>query len=194
MPDKTHKKKSDIPPPEGPQTPASPEGNQEPGVPVMMISREEVEALKADAEAQKAKGLEYFDGWQRERADFMNYRKRVERDQAQARDNATANVIKKYLPILDDLERALRSRPSGGEGAAWAEGIELICRKLQGILESEGIQRIPAEEQMFDPALHEAILQEDNPAFESGHVTEVLQQGYTLGDRVIRPAQVKVAR
>ncbi len=155
---------------------------------------EEHEALKQEAEQLKAKAAEYFDGWQRERADFTNYKKRVERDQAQARDLLTANVIKKYLVVMDDLERALRNNPTSGEGAVWAQGIELIYRKLQGILEAEGIQRMPAELQVFDPTMHEAILQEENPAFESGQIIEVFQQGYTLGDRVIRPALVRVAR
>jgi len=159
-----------------------------------LLSAEEIEKLQNELEAQRLKASEYFEGWQRERADFSNYKKRVERDQVQMSGSITGSVIKKYLVILDDLERALKARPRDGEGAAWAEGIELICRKLQGILEAEGIQRIQAENEFFDPSRHEAILQEENPEHESGTVIEVLQQGYTLGDRVLRPAQVKVAR
>jgi len=187
MPEDKHRKRHLHPQDEtaGP----GPDAAATPGVPP-----EEYEALKAGLAALQAKADEYFDGWTRERADFMNYKKRIERDQVSQRDTLTASVIKKYLVILDDLERALRSRPAGGDGAAWAGGVELICRKLQGILEAEGIQRIAAENQMFDPAFHEAILQEENPVFESGQITEVIQHGYTLGDRIIRPAQVKVAR
>jgi len=159
-----------------------------------LLSAKEIETLQNELENQRLKASEYFDGWQRERADFSNYKKRIERDQAQLSSSITGSVIKKYLVILDDLERALKARPREGEGAAWAEGIELICRKLQGILEAEGIQRIQAENEFFDPSRHEAILQEENPEHESGTVIEVLQQGYTLGDRVLRPAQVKVAR
>jgi len=159
-----------------------------------LLSAKEIETLQNELENQRLKAGEYFDGWQRERADFSNYKKRIERDQAQMSSSITGSVIKKYLVILDDLERALKARPREGEGAAWAEGIELICRKLQGILEAEGIQRIQAENEFFDPSRHEAILQEENPEHESGTVIEVLQQGYTLGDRVLRPAQVKVAR
>jgi molecular chaperone GrpE len=134
------------------------------------------------------------DGWQRERADFSNYKKRVERDTSQMTQNLKADVIKKYLQVLDDLERALKVRPAEGDGAAWADGIELVVRKLQSVLDAEGIQRIPAENEMFDPTRHEAITHEDSPDHESGQVIEVVQQGYTIGDRVIRPALVRVAR
>jgi molecular chaperone GrpE len=191
MPEEKHKKKQH---PRHGEGAAAPAGEATPVEATVSIPEEEHEALKAEADALRAKADEYFDGWQRERADFLNYKKRIEREQGQARENISAAVMKKYLVILDDLERALRNKPTSGEGAVWAEGIELIARKLQSILEAEGIQRMQAENQMFDPSLHEAILQEENPAFESGQITEVIQQGYTLGDRVIRPAQVKVAR
>jgi molecular chaperone GrpE len=158
------------------------------------LSAEEIELLHNELETQRLKASEYFEGWQRERADFSNYKKRIERDQLQLSSSITGSVVKKYLVILDDLERALKARPREGEGAAWAEGIELVSRKLQGILEAEGIQRIQAENEFFDPSRHEAILQEESPDHESGTVIEVLQPGYTLGDRVLRPAQVKVAR
>jgi len=144
----------------------------------------ELAELHTELEQARAKSSEYFDGWQRERADFINYKKRVERDQTQTLNNITSEVIKKYLAIIDDMERALKTRPTQGEGAAWAEGIELIYRKLQNILESEGVTRIQADQQIFDPTLHEAITQEDSPE----------QQGYMLGDRVVRPALVRVAR
>ncbi|HZU86999.1 MAG TPA: nucleotide exchange factor GrpE, partial [Anaerolineaceae bacterium] len=78
--------------------------------------------------------------------------------------------------------------------ASWAEGVALIARKLSGILESEGVRPMQAEGEMFDPAMHEAISHEDHPDFQSGQIIEVVQQGYTIGDRVIRPALVRVAR
>jgi len=106
----------------------------------------------------------------------------------------TGSVIKKYLVILDDIERALKNRPKDGDGAGWAEGIELIQRKLLSILDSEGIELINQNKVQFDPNLHEAISSEENPDFESGEVIEVVQQGYKLGDRIIRPAMVRVAR
>ena len=153
-----------------------------------------ISGLQNELLATQAKADEYLEGWQRARADFANYKKRVERDQAQTYQNAAASILKRYLSILDDLERALKTRPQDGDGAAWAEGIELIYRKLQSILESEGIQPMDAEGVQFDPNLHEAIMSEDSDQHESGQIIEVLQQGYTLGDKVLRPAMVRVAR
>jgi molecular chaperone GrpE len=92
------------------------------------------------------------------------------------------------------MERALKNRPKDGEGAVWAEGIELVYRKMLALLESEGVTTMQAEGQPFDPNLHEAVMMEDSDQHESGQVTEVLQQGYLLGDRVLRPAMVRVAR
>jgi molecular chaperone GrpE len=162
-----------------------------------VIEAEELDAiseLQSELLATQAKADEYLEGWQRARADFANYKKRVERDQAQTYQNAAASILKRYLSIVDDLERALKTRPQDGDGAAWAEGIELIYRKLLSILESEGIQPMNAEGEQFDPNLHEAIMSEDSEQHESGQVIEVLQQGYTLGDKVLRPAMVRVAR
>lgn len=158
------------------------------------VSAEELQKLQTELEKSLAQAAENFEGWQRERADFINYKKRIERDQAQSLQNITGNLVKRYLVVLDDLERALKNRPQGGEAAAWANGIELIFRKLQGILEAEGVQPIPAEGAQFDPNIHEAISHETSDGHESGQVIEVIQQGYTLGDRVLRPALVRVAR
>ncbi len=144
----------------------------------------------------KAQGQakEYYEGWQRERAEFINYKRRVERDQQAMALSVKGEIIKKYLPVLDDLERALKARPTEGTTASWANGIELIYRKLQNILDAEGVKRIPSEAKDFDPNLHEAISYEESPNHESGQVIEIVQQGYTLGDRVLRPALVRVAR
>jgi molecular chaperone GrpE len=141
-----------------------------------------------------AKSSEYMDGWQRARAEFANYKKRIEREQAQVYQTAAGSIIKRYLSIVDDLERALKNRPQDGDGAAWAEGVELIYRKFLNILDNEGVKPMNAVRQPFDPNLHEAVILEDNDQYESGQVIEVLQQGYTLGDRVLRPAMVRVAR
>ena len=141
----------------------------------------------------QAKADEYLDGWQRPRADFANYKKRIEREQAQVYQKAAGSIFKRHLEVLDDLERALKNRPQEGDGAIWAEGIELVYRKLTNILENEGVKVMQAEGQNFDPNLHEAISSEDSPQHESGQIIEVLQKGYLLGDRVLRPALVRVA-
>ncbi len=150
--------------------------------------------LNTELEKVRNESREYFEGWQRERADFANYKKRIERDQTLMAQSVNGTIIKKYLVIMDDLERALKNRPVEPEGAKWAEGIDLIYRKFQTILENENVKRIPAEETEFDPNFHEAISHEDSPDHESGQVIEVLQQGYTIGDRVLRPALVRVAK
>jgi molecular chaperone GrpE len=156
--------------------------------------RAEIAELQAELSQSRAKADEYLDGWQRSRAEFANYKKRVDRDQLLVTQNAAGRIIKRYLEVLDDLERALKNRPQEGEGASWANGIELVYRKFKSILESEGITPIEAEGQFFDPNLHEAITSEDSEEHESGQIIEVLQQGYLLGDRVLRPAMVRVAR
>lgn len=155
---------------------------------------DEISSIVKELEEAREKAGEYLDGWQRARAEFANYKKRVEREQAQVYQAAASHVIKRYLEIADDLERALKNRPEEGEGAVWAEGIDLIYRKFMAFLEAEGVKRMEAEGQQFDPNLHEAISQEDSQEHESGQIIEVIKQGYLIGDRVLRPASVRVAR
>jgi molecular chaperone GrpE len=148
----------------------------------------ELENQLTEAQSQAA---EYKDGWQRSVADFQNYRRRVEAEKAETYQMAVGSIIKRYLPVLDDMERAIESRPAD---LAWANGVELICRKLQAILEAEGLKLIEAEGQKFDPNFHEAISQEPAEGVDSGTVLAVIRNGYMLGDRVVRPAMVRVAQ
>jgi molecular chaperone GrpE len=150
----------------------------------------DLEALQVQLTESQAKVQEFSEGWARERADFSNYKKRVERDNAQVYQNAKGDAYKRILPVLDDLERALANRPAED---AWANGVELIVRKFQATLEAEGVTRMDAVGKPFDPNLHEAILQEPSAEHESGTVIAVLQHGYVQGERVLRPALVKVA-
>lgn len=161
-----------------------------------VIPEEEIAQLRSELDQALAKANEYLTGWQRERAEFFNYKKRMEREQAQGGQNAFANAIRRYLDIADDLERALKSknRPTGGNGAIWAEGIDLIHRKMIAAFEADGVKPIDTDGKDFDPSIHEAISHEDSPDHESGQIIEVVQPGYTLGERVIRPARVRVAR
>jgi len=162
--------------------------------PEIVVSLEEFDQLAEKLQQSETQAKDYFDGWQRERADFANYKRRIERDQQMIQQNITMNVLKKYLAVQDDLERALKNRPVEGSDGAWSNGIELILRKLQNILDAEGVKRIPAETEEFNPSRHEAISYEESPDHSGGQIIEVVQQGYTLGDRVIRPAMVRVAR
>jgi molecular chaperone GrpE len=95
---------------------------------------------------------------------------------------------------MDDLERALKDRPSDGDAASWAEGIELIYRKLSALFIAEGVEEILADGTSFDPALHEALSHEESDEHAEGQVIEVVQRGYRMGDRVLRPALVRVAK
>jgi molecular chaperone GrpE len=152
----------------------------------------EREALEKQLEEAKTKAFEYKDGWMRSQAEFQNYRKRIERDNEMMYASMKGDIIKKVLPVLDDLERALQNRPS--DSGAWVSGIELIQKKLLAILESEGVKRIEAVGAAFDPNFHEAISHESIVGVQSGHVIAVVQNGYMLGERVIRPALVRVAQ
>jgi molecular chaperone GrpE len=153
-----------------------------------------LDTVRSELEKVTAQSAANLDGWQRERAEFANFKRRIDREQSQQRQYLTGEVIKKYLVILDDLDLALKNKPKDDEGAAWAEGITLIARKLQSIIDAEGIERINQNHVQFDPNLHEAISNEENPEFESGNIIEVVRQGYKLGDRILRPAMVRVAR
>jgi molecular chaperone GrpE len=151
----------------------------------------ELEMLKVQLAEAQGKAQEYLDALQRERADFTNYRRRTDLETANMGRIASGSTIKKFLAAIDDLERALAHRVAGD---VWAGGIELVYRKFLAILEAEGVTRMQVEGQAFDPNLHEAVMQEPSDTYESGMVIAVLQQGYMHGDRVLRPAMVKVAQ
>jgi molecular chaperone GrpE len=162
----------------------------------VVIPEEEIAQLRIELDQALAKANEYLTGWQRERAEFINYKKRIEREQSQGGQNAFGNAIRRYLDIADDLARALKdkNRPLEGNGAIWAEGIDLIHRKMVAAFEADGVKMIDAKGKFFDPNMHEAISNEDSPDHESGQIIDVVQPGYILGERVIRPARVRVAR
>lgn len=150
--------------------------------------------LRVALEAAEAQSQEYLNDTQRLQAEFINYKRRIERDLAASVQTATGNAIRRYLDVADDLERALKNSPKSGEGAQWAQGVDLIYRKLLNAFDADGVRMIEAKGAQFDPNLHEAISHEDHPDFETGQVIDVVQAGYTLGERVLRPARVRVAR
>lgn len=155
----------------------------------------ELATAKKELEEVRAKADEYLDGWQRARAEFANYKKRQEQQNADLRAFATVDLIRRLLPIQDDFERAAKTLPESISHMTWIEGVMLIHRKLQMILESEGVKAIEVKKNdVFDPTLHEAISHDDSDDVESGHVIEELQKGYKIGDRVIRPTLVRVAK
>jgi molecular chaperone GrpE len=134
---------------------------------------------------------EYLDSLQRLKAEFDNYRKRVTREQESLVTHAHERLVKELLPVLDDLERALEAA-SEHEEAELEEGVRLVHRSLLGLLAREGLAEIETDGP-FDPHVHEALLAQPAEEAEPGSVLQVLQKGYRLGDRVLRPARVVVA-
>ena len=148
---------------------------------------EELEQRLAEAEAKRD---EYLNDLKRLAAEFDNFRKRAARDQENLVARAHERLVKALLPVLDDLERALQAAAEHEE-AKLEEGVRLVHRELLDVLVREGLVEIATDGQ-FDPHVHEALLQQPSEA-EEGSVIEVLQKGYRLGDRVLRPARVVVA-
>jgi molecular chaperone GrpE len=144
---------------------------------------EQVAALEAERD-------EHLNDLKRVAAEFENYRKRVARDQESLVARAHERLVKELLPVLDDLERALAAA-EGHEEAKLEEGVRLVHRELAAALMREGLAEIETNGH-FDPHVHEALLSQPSDA-EEGSVIEVVQKGYRLGDRVVRPARVVVA-
>jgi molecular chaperone GrpE len=146
------------------------------------------DAALAEAEAKRD---EYLAGWQRTQADFDNYRKRAVREQQAFAARAAERLVAKLLPVLDDLERALEAAAQHEE-AKLEEGVRLVHRELVEALAREGLVEVETDGQ-FDPHVHEALVSQPSEQ-EDGSVIEVLQKGYRLGDRVLRPARVVVSQ
>lgn len=130
----------------------------------------------------------------RQKAEFDNYRRRTLKEKDQVREAAKEDVIARLLPVLDNFERAIQSAGQVPEAASIRQGVEMIAVQFMGVLEADALKRIPALGSQFDPNLHEAIAVEEREDVPENEVIEVMLPGYTLGERVIRPAMVKVAK
>jgi len=150
-----------------------------------------INPVPVEPAALQAEREELLDTLQRVQAEFDNYRKRAARDQQSLVARAHERLVKELLPVLDDLERALGAAEAHEE-AKLEEGVALVTRSLADVLRKEGLEEVPTEGK-FDPHVHEALLSQPSEA-EEGTVIEVLQKGYRLGDRVIRPARVVISR
>jgi molecular chaperone GrpE len=148
----------------------------------------------ADPDELQKQRDEYYDLLLRKTAEFDNYRKRIERERQSASESAAAGVIKELLPLVDDLERALKAE-AGDEGAdAYRRGVELIHRRLLETLRKRGVKPIDALGEDFDPHYHQAVSYEPEEGRREGEIIEEFSRGYVLGDRLLRPAMVKVAK
>ena len=152
---------------------------------------EDINSLKKALEEEKAKAERYLNNWQRAEADFQNYKKRLEQEREEESKFANRMLILKLLPILDDFERAFSTLSARLAGLSWVDGVRIIYRKLQAVLETEGVSEIKALGEKFDPAVHEAVMHTEG---EEGKVIEEVQKGYKLHDRLIRPALVVVGK
>lgn len=126
-------------------------------------------------------------------AEFDNYRKRVERERRELSEYAGADILTDLLPIIDDLERALQAS-AGSDAESYRRGVELIHKQMTDLLRKRGVKPIDAVGTQFDPRYHEAVMQESTDEHREGEVMAELRRGYTLGDRLLRPATVKVAK
>jgi len=165
------------------EEPAAPEAASEEAGLAESTPPDPVEALRQERDDLK-------DALLRRRAEFENYRRRVERDRGSAATEAEAGILRQLLGTVDNLERALAA---GGADSGLREGVLLTLRELLGLLDSLGVTALAPLGERFDPALHQAILHEPAGGFEAGTVAEVYRKGYTYKDRLLRPALVKVA-
>jgi molecular chaperone GrpE len=146
-----------------------------------------------DAEDELAAALaerdDYLDQLQRSRAEFLNFKRRTDQERFQLREYVSRDVLAKFLPVIDDLDRALGSLPDSERGNSWVAGMELIQSKFLGILEQSGVKKLAPLGEAFDPKEHEAVATEPGS---TGHiVVEIYQPGYKIGETLIRPAMVK---
>ncbi len=169
----------------GPSPAGAPAGGALPG------GEQTPDQLRAQLEEERRKAQDYLASWQRAAADYQNFKRRVDEERAETARFANASLVINLLPVVDDIERALASIDVNLRGYTWVEGVYLIYRKLVAVLENAGVSEIPADGRDFDPTVHEAISQAEG---EEGKVIAVVQKGYKLGDRVVRPALVVVGK
>jgi molecular chaperone GrpE len=151
-------------------------------------------ASTADPSELQRQRDEYYDLLLRKSAEFDNYRKRIDRDRQAQSENAAASLVEELLPLMDDLERALKADAGAEGGDAYRRGVELIQQQLGEILRKRGVRPIDALGADFDPHYHQAVSYEPAEGRREGEIVEEFRRGYMLGDRLLRPSMVKVAK
>lgn len=164
----------------------------------LFAAQAELEMVEAELQKARTDRQELQDLAARQQADFDNYRKRVERERVETYNRVVADVVKQLLPVMDNLRRAHEAESSAGatesqEFRNFLHGVELISKQLNGVLESLGIEQVPTVGHPFDPHVHEAIATEQTDEFEADMVMQEIVRGYRLGEKLLRPAMVKVA-
>jgi molecular chaperone GrpE len=161
--------------------------------PIEEKEQDTLSLLQNQLKEEQRKTEEYLDLLKRTQADFVNYKRRAAQEQAEGRAIAQGAVIEALLPVLDDLKRALESVPAKLSSHSWAQGVVLAARRLTLTLQELGLQQIGKVGEKFDPHRHEALMAEPSPDQPEGTILQIYRPGYTLGERVLRPAQVVVA-
>jgi molecular chaperone GrpE len=169
-----------------------------PQVAELIATRAELKRVEAELKKLTEERQELNDKLARRTADFDNFRKRTERERTETYNRALGEVVRRLLPVLDNLQRALDAErvvevKESEEFRHFLHGVELINRQLGGVLEGLGIEVVPTVGERFDPHVHEAVATEETDAQEPDTVTQEMQRGYRLGDKLLRPAMVKVA-
>ena len=169
---------------------------REPVAPHDAVSEESGEATDEDGLRTQVQELteradRLLGNWQRAQADLTNYRRQVEREREEMTALSTAALMAEILPVMDDLERSLGSVASQLRSYSWVEGIWIILKKLEAVLTAYGMEGVEAKGQMLDPRIHQAVAEVDG---EAGRVVDVVQRGFKLRERLLRPVLVTVGR
>lgn len=159
------------------------------------VDDQELNKLKEDLAAAQKLNAEMRDGMMRARADLENARRRFEREQKESQLYAGEKVLKSLIPIVDDLDRTLENIPEGmGEDNSLVSGVNMVHRKFLHALESQGAKSFYPLGEAFDPTNHEALMEAPSEEVEAGHIMQVFQRGWTLNERLLRPAKVIIAK
>jgi molecular chaperone GrpE len=130
---------------------------------------------------------------QRSQADLVNYRNRVTQESEEARRSVKFGILSRFISVADDMSRAIESIPEDAD-TKWSEGISLVMRNLENVFQIEGIEKIDSLNCVFDPNFHEALMYEETEDSEEGYIVSVIQEGYKIGTKILRPARVIVAK
>lgn len=158
-----------------------------------VVSEMNMDELKATVVRLKGEVETNLDGWQRSRAEFNNYRRRTQQQISDSKQQGAIDALSRIVPIIDDFERAFDNVPAELSEHPWVSGTSLILKNIQKVLDEFNVEVIDPVGQEFDPNMHEAIGRDDSSDYDSGIVTTTLQKGYKSGDKILRPALVRVA-